>query len=496
ELELLRTEMEAARQGAAEAREALTESAELGQLLLSRNEALEQELEVLRLEKSRMAASEASRRQRLEEECRRLELELEQRDGQRARQQRLQSAASADSDEELSMEQMRQRLKRSEQSEREHREAACLAEEHAAALEEKLQKLEEEHRKLQAECRLKSRRSLRTSSPPKEEGEEREEGEGERARQRWRRAGSAVVQRLSFAGQRPTCAGQEVPAATSAPERAKDAEQELSLPSPSSPSSPSRRSERSEDGPSWPQLETLASERDAARAEKAQMESQSQELEQENTTLRLLLEEEGQRTQALLQQVDYLAELLEERQTQSGARDMLKSLGLSREPSPDGALAACDAHATERSQPREPEEVKFQLRSRDRSRQPAEAQSLESFLADLRSRSPSVSRKRSRPPHVTLEDFLGEKPSCLFDVTASTRAAARLPGQEQRKVQPPPSQASLLELLGWRRCQACGSLTWSPLGQRKLQSPKAWTFAVDQEARASQAATRGRSLAQ
>ena len=164
----------------------------------------------------------------------------------------------------------------------------------------------------EAECRLKSRRSLRTSSPPKEEGEEREEGEGERARQRWRRAGSAVVQRLSFAGQRPTCAGQEVPAATSAPERAKDAEQELSLPSPSSPSSPSRRSERSEDGPSWPQLETLASERDAARAEKAQMESQSQELEQENTTLRLLLEEEGQRTQALLQQVDYLAELLEE----------------------------------------------------------------------------------------------------------------------------------------------------------------------------------------
>ncbi|CAE7737009.1 unnamed protein product [Symbiodinium sp. CCMP2456] len=464
ELELLRTEMEAACRGAAEAREALSQSAELGQLLLSRNEALEQELEVLRLEKSRIAASEASRRQRLEEECRRLELELEQRDGQRARQQRLQSAASADSDEELSMEQMRQRLKRSEQSEREHRDAACLAEEHAAALEEKHQKLEDEHRKLQAgRCT---------------------------ALHRWRRAGSAVVQRLSagqlgFAG--------EVPAAKSAPESAKDADHELSLPSPSAPSSPSRRSERSEDWPSWPQLELLASERDAARAEKAQMESQSQELEQENTTLRLLLEEESQRTQALLQQVDYLAELLEERQTQSGARDMLKSLGLSREPSPDGALAACDAHATEKSQPREPEEVKFQLRSRDRSRGPAEAQSLESFLADLRSRSPSVSRKR-RPPHVTLEDFLGEKPSCLFDVTASTRAAARLPGQEQRKVQPP-SQASLLELLGWRRCQACGSLTWSPLGQRKLQSAKAWTFALDQDARASQT-TRGRSLAQ
>jgi len=234
------------------------------------------------------------------------------------------------------------------------------------------------------------------------------------------------------------------------------------------------------------------------------MESQSQELDEENTTLRLLLEEESQRTQALLQQVDYLADLLQERQTQSGARDMLKSLGLSREPSPDGALAACDAHAKERSQPpwREPaqaQEVKFQLsRDRDRSRGPAEAQSLESFLADLRSRSPSVSRKRSRPPHVTLEDFLGEKPSCLFDVTASTRAAARLPGQ---KATEPPSQASLLELLGWRRCQACGSLTWSPLGQRSLSGPKkstkAWTFALaDQDARGAQTATRGRSLAQ
>ena len=43
------------------------------------------------------------------------------------------------------------------------------------------------------------------------------------------------------------------------------------------------------------------------------MESQSQELDEENTTLRLLLEEESQRTQALLQQVDYLADLLQER---------------------------------------------------------------------------------------------------------------------------------------------------------------------------------------
>ena len=211
----------------------------------------------------------------------------------------------------------------------------------------------------EAECRqLKSRRSLRTSSPtPKEEEQEQEEQEERealvRARQRWRRAGSAVVQRLS--GGQPT-GGFAVDAEPEPPQP----------PQPSSlPLSPSRHSERSEDWPSERSSErALAVACDAWRAEKAQMESQSQELDEENTTLRLLLEEESQRTQALLQQVDYLADLLQERscffpffalllfrtpqkerQTQSGARDMLKSLGLSREPSPDGALAACDAHA-------------------------------------------------------------------------------------------------------------------------------------------------------
>ncbi|CAE7482528.1 unnamed protein product, partial [Symbiodinium pilosum] len=310
--------MEAARRGAAEAREALRQSAEVGQLLLSRNEALEQELEVLR----RSTATEASQRQRLEEECRRLELELE-RDG-KARRLRFQSVASADSDEELSMEQMKQRLKRSEQSEQEHREAACLAEEHAAAFEEKHQKLEEEYRRLQVECRqLRSRRSMRTSSPGHEVREEEEKED--LARQRWRRAGTEVVKRLSAGS-----LSFEEPSPSPKP------------PSPTSVTSPSRRSERNEELEQ--QLSNLAMERDAARAEKAASESHAQQLEDEATTLRLLLEEEAQRTEALVQQVDYLADLLEERQAQSGAQDMLKSLGLSREPSPEReTLSTLDA---------------------------------------------------------------------------------------------------------------------------------------------------------
>ncbi|CAE7237777.1 unnamed protein product [Symbiodinium natans] len=488
ELELLRTEMEAARRGAAEAREALRQSAEVGQMLLSRNEALEQELDVLRMEKSRIAASEVRQRQGLEEECRRLELELE-RDGRKARQLRLQSAASVDSDEELSMEQMRQRLKRSEQSEQEHREAACLAEEHAVALEERHRRLEEEHRKLQAECQ-KSRR--RTSSPrEKEEGEEKDKDAEDLARQRWRRAGRAVVQRLSASS------SYETPKPPSP----------SSLASLASLASPSRRSERSENRSEnredlEQQMAGVAAERDALRAEKASSESRAQELEEDNTTLRLLLEEEAQRTEALAQQVDYLADLLEERQAQSGARDMMRSLWGSRDPSPENP-----------NQPPAPslcEEAKFQVRPRDASRGPAEAQSLESFLADLRSRSPSVSRKRSRPPHVTLEDFLGEKPACLFNVTASTRAAAKLPGQ--------PEKASLLELLGWRRCQTCGSLTWAPLTAQREEdrgkqpphpkmklstvsaskkSAKGWTFALvsSQDESCGAAPARGRTPA-
>eukprot|EP00913_Durusdinium_trenchii_P033896 g31728.t1 len=132
--ELLRAQLLEAQQSEAEAREQLQKSAELGQVLLSRNEYLEQELEALRQEQaaicedqSRALAAEASHRDRLEEECKRLETDC-----------------SVDSDEEPSLVQMQQRLKRCEKSEQEHREAACLAEDHASMLEEKNQKLEEE----------------------------------------------------------------------------------------------------------------------------------------------------------------------------------------------------------------------------------------------------------------------------------------------------------------------------------------------------------------
>ena len=169
----------------------------------------------------------------------------------------------------------------------EHREAACLAEEHAAAVEEKHQKLEEEHRRLQFECRqLKSRRSMRGSSPARES---REDGEEDSARQRWRRAGGEVLHRLS--------------AGSVSFDDAPDAK-------PPSPTSPSRRSERSEELEQ--QLSSLVSERDALRADGAAWQARAQELEEEVTTLRLLLEEEAQRTETLVQQVDYLADLLED----------------------------------------------------------------------------------------------------------------------------------------------------------------------------------------
>ena len=143
----------------------------------------------------------------------------------------------------------------------EHREAACLAEEHAAAFEEKHQKLEEEYRRLQVECRqLRSRRSMRTSSPGHEVREEEEKED--LARQRWRRAGTEVVKRLSAGS-----LSFEEPSPSPKP------------PSPTSVTSPSRRSERNEELEQ--QLSNLAMERDAARAEKAASESHAQQLEDE-----------------------------------------------------------------------------------------------------------------------------------------------------------------------------------------------------------------------
>ena len=65
------------------------------------------------------------------------------------------------------------------------------------------------------------------------------------------------------------------------------------------------------------QLQTLIDERDAAVAERMACEvrcdSRVQEMEQETTALRLLLEEEGHRTDTLAEHVEYLGHLLEEK---------------------------------------------------------------------------------------------------------------------------------------------------------------------------------------
>lgn len=178
QMDSLRADLLEAQQSEAEARAALQQSAEYGKLLLSRNEALEQELEVLRQELGRKVAAEVSHRSRLEEECRRLEQELEtkskpqERHGYSRTSRLLSLSGSLDSDEEPNVAQMQQRLKRCEKNEQEHREAAWLAEEHANMLEEQNQKLEEEGRRLQAQL---------TRSRPNDE-----------VVQRWQKAGSLV----------------------------------------------------------------------------------------------------------------------------------------------------------------------------------------------------------------------------------------------------------------------------------------------------------------
>ncbi|CAJ1349387.1 unnamed protein product, partial [Effrenium voratum] len=233
--------------------------------------------------------------------------------------------------------------------------------------------------------------------------------------------------------------------------------------------------------------------REAARAERAACEARAEDAERaehEATALRLLLEEELGRTEALLQQVDYLGHLLEdgrvrrecegprdqtdrERQAQSGAEVMRKALGLSRPTSPE----------------REGEVLSVAC-AKVRQSTDAEAPSLQSYLADVRSRSPSLSRRRNRAPHCTLEEFLGEKPACLANVTASTRAAASIPHGEVEK-------ASFLELIGWKRCPSCNSLTWATndVGPRKINGKsakhaKGWSFALQEPDAVS---TRGRS---
>jgi len=470
ETETLRADLLESQQSEAEAREALQQSAEYGKLLLSRNEALEQELEALRQEQSRKSAAEVLQRSRLEEECRRLEAELEtkckpqERNGY-SRASRLSS--SIDSDEEPSLEQMQQRLKRCEKSEQEHREAACLAEEHANMLEERNQKLDEECRRLQAEC-VKLQRPDSERKPRLEDTPETVASEGE-------------IQKLK---------------SDSAPT------------SPSSPWSPFRRSHAGRFSLEDFDIQALSDERDAARAEKAASEARCEarlrEMEEEITALRLLLEEETGRTDTMAGHIDYLGGLLEERQAANGAAVMLKSLGLSRHGSPERDGEMLSAALAFKGRQSTAEEV-TKRRPRDSSIASVgreEIPSLQSFLADLRSRSPSMSRKRSRAPHRTLEDFLGEKPTSLANVTSSTRAVASLSPADVESG----SKVSFLELLGWSRCPHCGSLMWfsneapktglngkSP--QNKKTLAKSWTFSLsNQEAANPTQPVRGRTL--
>lgn len=481
QMDSLRADLLEAQQSEAEARAALQQSAEYGKLLLSRNEALEQELEVLRQELGRKVAAEVSQRSRLEEECRRLEQELEtkskpqERHGYSRTSRLLSLSGSLDSDEEPNVAQMQQRLKRCETNEQEHREAAWLAEEHANMLEEQNQKLEEECRRLQAQL---------TRSRPNDE-----------VVQRWQKAGSLVRDSLrdtedmeisekglgrSLQGQ----VGHIHSNGGSAPT------------SPSSWSPFRRRTARLSASEDLEQLvSTVSSERDAALAEKAASEAHCEarlrEMDEEVTALRLLLEEETARTDTMAQHIDYLGSMLEEQHAVNGAAVMLKSLGLSRPGSPERGELLSAALAKGR-----PEGNSARLRP-DSVASQEEVPSLQSFLADLRSRSPSQSR-RSRAPHCTLEEFLGEKPTSLANVTASTRAVASLsPSDTDAK------KVSLLELLGWSRCSHCGSLMWFSNGQSngsngsnghgrnqnnvcvangKKNLAKSWTLALSQEA--------------
>lgn len=499
-MDSLRAELQEAQHSEAEARAALQQSAEYGKLLLSRNEALEHELEVLRQEQSRKVAAEASQRSRLEEECRRLEQELEskskpqERHGYSRTSRLLSLSGSLDSDEEPNVAQMQQRLKRCEKSEQEHREAAWLAEEHAHMLEEQNQKLAEECRRLQAQL---------TRSRPNDE-----------VLQRWQKAGSLLRELRDEDGQ-------DEKLREKGPGRVDRVGPVGHVHSnggsaPTSPTSPSwspfrRRTARLSASEDLEQLaSTAAAERDAAQAEKAASEARCEarlrEMDEEVTALRLLLEEETARTDTMAQHIDYLGSMLEEQHAVNGAAVMLKSLGLSRPGSPERGELLSAALAKGR-----PEEGSSgRLRARDSSvASREEVPSLQSFLADLRSRSPSMSRKRSRAPHCTLEEFLGEKPTSLANVTASTRAVASLsPSDTDANA----TKVSLLELLGWSRCPHCGSVMWfsgrnghgshgshgrnqqsagnAKNGQKHLA--KSWTLALSQET--SGQTVRGRTL--
>lgn len=174
-LEALQSELEAERRGAEEARQALVQSAQFGQLLLTRNEDLQRQLQELQSKQQKTperpdANSEdrelgealsqlQAKNRRLDEECHRLEgevenlrVQLESGGAGEARSSR-RKFSQDESDEESAGKHLRdQQLKRTLQLLEDQRLVAQQAEEHAAALDERNRVLEESTRDLREQC--------------------------------------------------------------------------------------------------------------------------------------------------------------------------------------------------------------------------------------------------------------------------------------------------------------------------------------------------------
>jgi hypothetical protein len=356
-VESLQTELELERRGNQETRAALIQSAEVGQLLLSRNQLLEDELEALRQQLQchvRQPTSDVEpdddvsalkhRNLLLDAECHRLEAELERlaevssdrRSGLRfnrsasGRLRRVTTPSDSEA-EDVAIEELREKMRRSELLVEEHRNAAHMAEEHSAVLEEKVQSLEQQLRSLKRSSRRQTRFRTQEFSQQQIQAQLKAASEAvaaavatstvPTARARWQSAGRAINNLF----------GHKL--GTSKPETSEDSDSESKE---SVASSRLKVSKTTTDSRVTAELkariESLEAElsgqrvrNEALAREKATLKSHIKDFQEDSATLRNLLSEEMTRAEVLNDEVATLRSLLE-----SQAADEHDSTGRSK----------------------------------------------------------------------------------------------------------------------------------------------------------------------
>eukprot|EP00930_Biecheleria_cincta_P088232 TRINITY_DN77474_c0_g1_i1.p1 TRINITY_DN77474_c0_g1~~TRINITY_DN77474_c0_g1_i1.p1 ORF type:complete len:561 (-),score=136.01 TRINITY_DN77474_c0_g1_i1:69-1751(-) len=485
DVEALQQALEAERQGQQEAQLSLLRSAEVGQQLLSRNEELE------------------AQNRRLDAENRRLEAELEQLQGKATGEKSNRSSLSAgwDSDEEReTVKELRQQLKRSEQLCQEHQHMAVAAEEQVTVLEERCRTLDEECRKLRRVGRRSTAapgRGLLTLGDEAMMDHSLSPKDATLRMRHMNGKNTAVIEKVSFAIPTPDKDSLRSPRPD-----AEDCEEEKPF-----CSTKSMRADEMQGKLMEAEAEVAALQQDYCA-----LDQMVCELEEENTALKLLVEEETKRSQAFADEAERLDALLQESRNRASSEAWQKDqLGVSPRRSQcarntivwvetrwgisdDEAqsdeedhhdLHGDHHHPHAEASPDEKAEVLSALREGSSSRSGSrelrrcnakaiEAQRIDGFPDGGKSR---PSGERSPAPRVlktqgTLEDFLEVPTGSLPgpSITSSQASAASGRGAKGALVQ----QATwdrLLSLLGLRRCPRCGGPMRSAAGARDFGRP-------------------------